>query len=1088
MVPSITNVRPSQNCPDASPARPHIDAGTSQSTSVHLPVQGSPTETSSITAIAHSHLALYHLDPLYNYFKVAEQDAIEECKTTEKTLTALQQFNQELISNFTIPNSNFVATLQQLIGEQQYNEICALISPHANEGQLLLKQNIRNLLGVRDRECRNPIEQIIAFHTQKLELLKTVASLNNLGSLLAQAQKSIDTLQQGVLLDKATETFKKLADYPRGVICEKIWRLDHQPRRLNYGYEKALTEIQNLLSYKGTNLIQEAINNAQLKLKEGLKLSVDLSYFPRIKPSDLKSKPMFQKLMDLYCLEDLNLLARQNPKEVYEKFKRLSPELRGVFYKLFWLACNKPSTDPKFGENFIDQNRHLLINGIRSLSGLSLLKQMLEHCREIVKLQREIVELEQFILSSGNKTSQELLSLFNNLSEKNKEGLRYQVWYENGGKSNREFGEPNYGFNRIASDPLSLFAGTNPFSLYLSSLREKMAQAHPTLLEDFERKCTIPDHPIDVSTNRLLQNPELLQYLPADLRAVFITAEFAKVANVGGLAPAIDGLARGLSPKSRVIMPLYCNDRCGPISQDLLANKREKPGYEVTHQWKKYKVFKVYVNGIRVYLIDAPEVFWIPQKADGTAGNFYNDHDWLHTARRWAIFQSLAEQVAFKMSQKEEHPIELVHCNDGQTGLIPELFASRHPQEWMEGKTPAVVSTFHNNRSCQAFEYDPRILDILPTIGLPRQNTNSAIKALEVSDVNTTVSETFGKEMQTSFFGNGIDPFVKTAAWKGKFFGIVNGNSNDWNPTRNEQLAKRSSVYGSAPLDLRFGPDSPHLDQTLITAQTQLCATLRNFPFNHPAHADLDPSKPIALFFGRGDTFQKGIGKFYAIAEEILNNDGQIVIVYVEPDHHAYGIFEDLKRLAKERGKKGILVLEDPKIDGKYFYQVTQGLGPLLRAACNVAIFPSEFEPCGLVQGEMNRFGKKVVATATGGFVDTLQTEGPDANAYLFRRCSEWHSFEQDEEIKHTIRAALNDAKKMQQALYYGTEEEKRPFIEQMRTIMRNALNSTWEKTPDETPSAITKYEFVYAEAFRRRQLRGLIMEAELKTFKNLPQ
>lgn len=327
----------------------------------------------------------------------------------------------------------------------------------------------------------------------------------------------------------------------------------------------------------------------------------------------------------------------------------------------------------------------------------------------------------------------------------------------------------------------------------------------------------------------------------------------------------------------------------------------------------------------------------------------------------------------------------------------------------------------------------------------------------------------------------GLGYFVKKAAVQGKFVGIVNGNSNNWDPRQDTQLQNWKSVATGQPMDLRFGPDTPDLADKIVTIQKELCATLKNRHFDDPAYADLDPEKPIFLYFGRLSWDQKGIDKLPMIMEEVLKNGGQFVCVGVEPDPRAKEVLERMKRRARELGKKGVLILEDRKVNGKLLYQGE--FASVFRGAASKNIFPSLFEPCGLVQGESNRFGKEVIATATGGFKDTLITEGPDANGRLFKRCDNWFSPEQDEEIKKTLIPAINDAKMMMHALHHGTDDEKRPYVEKMRRISRNALNSTWEKTPDGTPSAITRLKHAYAKAFERREIRGLI-PTNLKTLK----
>lgn len=361
---------------------------------------------------------------------------------------------------------------------------------------------------------------------------------------------------------------------------------------------------------------------------------------------------------------------------------------------------------------------------------------------------------------------------------------------------------------------------------------------------------------------------------------------------------------------------------------------------------------------------------------------------------------------------------------------------------------------------------------------------NSFIEGLQDADMTSTVSETYGKETQTTAFGNGMQHYVKQSAFEGRLVGIVNGNSNGWNPTKDTQLQNWRSVYGATQghiVDLRFGPDSNDLADKIKTCQKELCAYLKSLPFDDPAYADLDPTKPIVTYVGRYDSSQKGIDKLFLIMEETLKQGAQFVCVGIEPDPRAKEMLEKMKRYAKEKGKKGVLILEDRKENGRFKYQGF--FGNLLRAATSLPVFPSKYEPCGLVQGEFNRFGKKVIATRTGGFADTLKTEGPDANGYLFKRCTNWSSPEQDGEITETLKIALIQAKKMQQALYQNNPDVQQPFINSMRTIMRNALNSTWEKAPAGLLSPIRHLEFAMAKAFENKEKRGTL-RADLNTIK----
>ncbi len=1039
----------------------------------------------NVSAIVTSHFpASQGITSETQNFQRSEIEALQECDALGKKITTLQYFIRDL-DNLDIDQSHYAHSLKQQIGMPLYREICALIAlqikgnADVNEGEQLLNQNFRIILRFKDSNGRNLLEQIVALYQEKLELERCASALNSIAVHLSQANQTQNLFQKGVYQAKAIEGFEKLPILIKGAICEKIWRLDNSPMgNANYGWEQIQRDAQKILYHRDASPLKDYLVTVQNEIQKPISFTCNYTNEPAILPTD--SKKTLRNLLDLYQLEDLKKLCNDPGKTneiLLSKFRKIHPDLRNLIYKLVWISCNKPSIN-EFGERLIANNVRILSQMLKNDEGIDILSLLINHQKELIKGQRQIDELLQFSLSSVSKNSSQILSLFNALSESSKENLRRQVWLEDGGKNDPNFGGWGYATRKIEQNPLCLFYGThqiNPFRLHFTDLEQRVLNANKVMLEDFDRLCTPPETPIDISSNRLFQKPNLIQKLPPQLKTAFVTAEFSGVASLGGLGSALDGMVRGFGSDSRVIMPLYLN---GPISENLLNTKREKVNYELELNGKKYKVFKAYVNGVRVYLIDAPELFWIPKKEDGTAGNFYNG-DWAHVKRRWAVFQNLAAQLTYKMSQKT-HPVELVHVHDSQTALVPELLAAQHPEEWKQGKTPATVFTFHNNLETNNYE-DSTTMDILQEIGLAKQPLNSFIKGLEVSDVVTTVSDTFGKEAQTPTFGNGVHAHVKIAAFREKAYSVVNGNSNGFDPSQDEQLKNWKSVFTNNTIDLRFGPNSLNLGEKIVTIQKELCSFLRTKNFEDPAYADLDPEKPIVFYVGRYDSSQKGIDKLPLIMEEALKNGAQFVCVGVEPDPRAKTILEKMQQRAKELGKKGVLILEDRKVNGKFVHQGV--FGSLLRAAAMIPIAPSLYEPCGLVQGEHNRFTKRVLATATGGFNDTLKTEGPEANGYLFKRCNNWYSQEQDDEIKKTLAVAINDTKKTMHALYHENADAQRPYLDQMRAISRNALNSTWEKTSDRSPHAIMRLEMVYAEAFDKRSKRAII-PANIKTFK----
>lgn len=1038
-----------------------------------------------------------------NAYRTSASEAYLSADEIGKKLASFNHFIRDL-ENPNIRNDIFVQSFKQHVGSSLFKKVCEEVAEaltgdrNSETGERLLNENFRAILRIKNYDGQSLLDQIASFYAYQLENYRGMGELNHLGEIL---EKYHDILQRAGMLPinfgarlledaaklklDAIKAFQNLPNSAKGAICKRIYELDGGgEKERDYGYNQVIGDIQKLFSHQGVCPIKDAILTCTGNATRSPAFLVSYLHNEEIQSED--SKATVQEIRKLYQLEDLKHFLQDSYKNndfLVEKYRNLDPEISLLINKSIWLACYQP-LELGFSEKTVSKHVRFLLD-IKNQQGADIISQLIAHQQEKIKGLRLVGQTESFIMNSSNKSPSQVLELFNRLDEKIKNDLRERVWRRDGGEQNPEicgwrefFGRWGlYGTRKIEAEPNTLFLG-GVILASLSSLKAKIGQADSDLLHDLEMGKAFPEGPIDVSSSRLEKEPDLINNLPPNLKVAFVTAEFAGVASLGGLGSAVEGMARGFSPKnSRVIMPLY---KGGPIPNHILQSLKPKPGYDVVVDGRKHKVFKATVNGIKCYFIEDPELFWIHPKYDGTAGNFY-EGDPLTVKRRWAVFQSAASELVYKMSKKE-NPVQLVHVHDSQTALVPKFLAARHPDEWRRGETPATIFTFHNNQEPSVYE-DDQSVEILKRHGL-FQKVNSFIEALQDADVTTTVSETFAKEAQTSVFGNRMHHSVKRAAMEGRLFGIVNGNSNGWNPAKDVQLQNWKSVQGmkkGQTVDLRFGPNSPDLADKIKTSQLELSAYLKSLPYDDPAFADLDPEKPIVTYIGRYDWSQKGIDKLFLTMEETLKNGGQFVCVGVEPDHQARAMLDKMKQYAREHGKKGVLILEDNKENGCFKYQGV--FGSLLRAATSLPIFPSIYEPCGLVQGEFNRFGKKVIATRTGGFADTLRTEGPDANGYLFKRCNVWYSAEQDKEIVDTLKKALAEAREMQQALYYGDPSSQKPYIDSMRTIMRNALNSSWEKTPDGSLSPIRRLDLAMAKAFELRKRRGQLI-ANLKTLK----
>lgn len=171
-----------------------------------------------------------------------------------------------------------------------------------------------------------------------------------------------------------------------------------------------------------------------------------------------------------------------------------------------------------------------------------------------------------------------------------------------------------------------------------------------------------------------------------------------------------------------------------------------------------------------------------------------------------------------------------------------------------------------------------------------------------------------------------------------------------------------------------------------------------------------DPNKPMVIYVGRFDSYQKGLDKLEEAINATLDGGGQFVLMGSQEDELATKILDELEYKYCQK----VLFLRDFKDSkGKFFYQQGNpdedrpGIGSVVRAAADFVYLPSRYEPCGLVQFESWLFGALTIGSNTGGIADTVispEKNFKEYNGYLFDRASTSLSGAYE-----TIKRALND-------------------------------------------------------------------------------
>jgi starch synthase len=202
------------------------------------------------------------------------------------------------------------------------------------------------------------------------------------------------------------------------------------------------------------------------------------------------------------------------------------------------------------------------------------------------------------------------------------------------------------------------------------------------------------------------------------------------------------------------------------------------------------------------------------------------------------------------------------------------------------------------------------------------------------SDLVTTVSPTYAREIQTTDLGFGFDGVLRARSHA--LVGILNGIDYDqWDPDSDLNLPE---PYNASKLKGK------------ATAKRKLLET-----YGLPAKAK-DRARPLIGMISRM-VDQKGFDLISALADELPKVGATFVVLGTGERRHEQ-LWLDLA--AKHPTVIGARIGFD------------EGLAHLIEGGSDIFLMPSRFEPCGLNQMYSLRYGTIPVVRATGGLNDTV--------------------------------------------------------------------------------------------------------------------
>jgi starch synthase len=201
---------------------------------------------------------------------------------------------------------------------------------------------------------------------------------------------------------------------------------------------------------------------------------------------------------------------------------------------------------------------------------------------------------------------------------------------------------------------------------------------------------------------------------------------------------------------------------------------------------------------------------------------------------------------------------------------------------------------------------------------------------LVYSDIITTVSRTYSREIQTSEYGHGLDGVL--AKRSADLYGIVNGiDYTEWDPAQDVSIAQKFSTTRPAG--------------KAVCKQDILKRT------------GLSPSDAPLIGMVTRLTEQKGLDILAEALPDIMDMGMRMIILGTGEEKYHLILTDAASRYHDQMR----VLLRYDDVFAKSIY-----------AGCDMFLMPSRYEPCGLGQMIALRYGTVPIVRKTGGLTDTV--------------------------------------------------------------------------------------------------------------------
>lgn len=419
------------------------------------------------------------------------------------------------------------------------------------------------------------------------------------------------------------------------------------------------------------------------------------------------------------------------------------------------------------------------------------------------------------------------------------------------------------------------------------------------------------------------------------MKVIVFAAEAAPYAKVGGLADVVGALPKALEKlgaKLAVVIPAYRSVDLGnhQIAPCVAVPEFDVPMGSIREHAVIYQT-RVPGSGVDVYLIGSQTYF----DREGIYDDPITKEGFTDNMMRFIFFMKSGLELLARM----QLPVDIIHCHDSHTALIPGLLQVNHSGNPVFSRTGTLL-TIHNLAHQGLFPKESLVyagIDLrhfYPTSPFEYWGKVNFMKVgIELADKVNTVSRTYSVEIRTNpRFGMGLEGVLQNR--KEDLSGIVNGiDYDEWSPEKDLLIPARFSagdLSGKAK------------------CKEQL---LKHFGL--PLSGDRIPL--IGIVSRLAD--QKGFDLIAESITEITALDLRLMILGTGQKKY-HDLFARIA--SRHPGKVRVRLAFDNR------------LAHQIEAGCDMFLMPSRFEPCGLNQLYSLRYGTIPIVRATGGLADTV--------------------------------------------------------------------------------------------------------------------